>query len=337
MKFITRTKYLGYYFSKLNWKQLTSFITHVQAIKGYSKGYIWWDVVRSVYQFNVGIMDYFIFRFYDLDMDERAKWVGTGFKYEFDLKMNPLKTRDVLENKIKFYEVYKPFIKHAYCSLEDLMDDTENARQVLGNPTGKMVVKDATGQCGFEVAILLVKDYPRERLIALMEKKGFNLAESFVQQHSKVQALSPSGLNTIRFITMINAKGTVDILGARLRISVNSHVDNLASGNIAAPIDLKTGKVNGPAVYSDITKKSVDNHPVTGVPIIGFEIPFWNEVMKQSEEIALFQPQNRGVGWDVAVTESGPDFIEGNHNWCKILWQLPENKGMKSVLQNYLD
>ena len=48
--------------------------------------------------------------------------------------------------------------------------------------------------------------------------------------------LSPSGLNTIRIITQINEQGGVDIIAARLRITVNSSVDNLAAGNIAAPI-----------------------------------------------------------------------------------------------------
>ena len=45
---------------------------------------------------------------------------------------------------------------------------------------------------------------------------------------------------------------------------------------------------------------------------------------------------NKSIGWDVAITEQGPSFIEGNHNWCKILWQVPRDKGLKNILMPYL-
>jgi len=28
------------------------------------------------------------------------------------------------------------------------------------------------------------------------------------------------------------------------------------------------------------------------------------------------------------------DSIEGNHDWCKLVWQLPVNKGLKSMLED---
>ena len=49
--------------------------------------------------------------------------------------------------------------------------------------------------------------------------------------------------------------------------------------------------------------------------------------------VAFYKP--RSIGWDIVITENGPGFIEGNHDWCKLLWQLPVNTGMKSVLESY--
>jgi hypothetical protein len=122
-----------------------------------------------------------------------------------------------------------------------------------------------------------------------------------------------------------------------LRVSVNKHVDNLASGNIAAAIDIDTGRVIGPGIYSDITKHDVLIHPVSGIDILGFEIPIWEECLKMVKSAALHRSENRSIGWDVVITEKGPELLEGNHNWCKILWQLPVNKGLKHVLVRYLE
>ena len=61
-------------------------------------------------------------------------------------------------------------------------------------------------------------------------------------------------MNTVRVFSQINHHNEVEILGCRLRISVNSPVDNMAAGNLAAPIDDETGLIYSSAVYSDITQ-----------------------------------------------------------------------------------
>ena len=104
-----------------------------------------------------------------------------------------------------------------------------------------------------------------------------------MQQHEELNRLSPSGLNTLRVVTQINKEGGVDVIAARLRITVNSMVDNLAAGNLAAEVDLKTGKVNGAAVYSDITKEDAAIHPVTGEPIRDFKVPLFRGIFRYGQ------------------------------------------------------
>ena len=65
--------------------------------------------------------------------------------------------------------------------------------------------------------------------------------------------------------------------------------------------------------------------------IVGFQIPFWKETLELVREAALLQTGNRSVGWDIAITDIGPELIEGNHNWCKLLWQLPVQRGLKQI------
>jgi hypothetical protein len=333
---LKRTQYLVYYCKKLDWTKFKKFFGYVKSKKGWSSFHILGDTLKCVYQYNIGIMDYFILRFFEKSPAERDLWVGTGFKYEYDLIMNPKSKRHLLENKIHFYEAYKPFVRHATCTINDIQNNNVQAQKVLNNPTGKIVVKDSFGQCGWDVEILKSLNFNRESLLKYMKSKRFNLAEEFIIQHPELARLSDSGVNTIRIITQLNKKNEVDILGARLRVSVNNHVDNLASGNMAAAIDLKTGKVIGPGIFSDITKNDVTAHPVSGIILKGFQIPMWEECITMVTKAALHRPENRSIGWDVVITEKGPELLEGNHNWCKILWQLPVNIGLKKTLEQYL-
>jgi len=320
----------------MDWKEFHAFLNYVSKETNTSKSRIIMDAVNSIYKYNIGMMDYFIFRFYNKNDEERAKWVGTGYKYEFDLKTDPIETRRILQDKSAFYEAYQPFIKHAFCSIEDLEKRNERAKNVFNNKSKKIVVKDSLGQCGWGVEILKVEDYSMESLVSYMKKRKLNLVEEFILQHKDINLLSPSGVNTVRMITIVNKEGDVDFLGARMRITVNSCVDNLASGNIACSINLETGKIDSDGVFKDITKESpISQHPVTEVQLRGYQIPMWDEVLKLSKEIAAYHPENRAVGWDIAITPDGPDFIEGNHNWCEILWQLPVNQGLKHVLEKY--
>lgn len=293
------------------------------------------DSVVSVFRYNISLMDYFYFRFYLFDNIERSKWAGTGYMYEFQLKMNPKGVRDVLSDKIMFLNHFKQFITRDYSGLDKLKESSDMVDKLLANRSGKLVLKNSMGQIGGEVEVIRTNGYTSETLLEYMMNHDYDLAEEFVVQHPDLMELSPSGLNTVRIITQVTGDH-VDLLGGRLRISVNSPVDNMAAGNLAASIDLDSGNINGSGVYSDITKIQQDIHPVTGKPIKGFAIPYWKEVIYLARRAAMQTPGNRSVGWDIAITPEGPELIEGNHNWCKLLWQLPVNRGLKQELEKYL-
>ena len=272
-----RSLYLFYYLYRMDWDQFRKFFNYVRDLQERSSLSLWLDVISSVYKYNIGLIDYFYFSFYEKDHAERCKWVGTGFKYEYDLVMNPVNERHILQNKIHFFDAFAPFVKHAMCTIEDLEENNEAAAKVLENTSGKIAIKDALGQCGWDVEIRKTSELSRTELIAHMRKKGFDLVEEFIVQHPELSRLSDTGLNTIRIITQLNQRDEVDFIGPTLRITVNSPVDNMAEGNVAAPIDIETGVVKGPGVYQDITKAPEDVHPITGVPIVGFQVPYWSE------------------------------------------------------------
>mgnify|MGYP005842986211 CR=1 FL=1 len=334
-RFFRRFMYFGYYLRETDWKELGRYLSHLRKNGGYSRTRLLVDAVYCTFRYNVGIIDYFNFRFFELDAAGREKYAGTGFMYEFHRNMNPVDKRGVLHDKLQFLDAYAPFIRHAHCVLRDVEENSGRFRKVLASTNERIVLKDAMGQCGWGVDVV-DSAMDRESLLKRMRERGYNLVEAYVQQHPSLAEISPSGLNTVRMVTILDDKDQVHILGAILRMSVNSFVDNIAMGNLAAPIDIETGVLQSEAVYKDITKAPVAQHPVTGKQIVGFEVPHWSAVLEMTKKAALHDRSNRSIGWDVAITENGPSLIEGNHNWCKFLWQLPYQKGLKHrILEFY--
>ena len=332
---LKRILYLGYYLKELDRKKFKLFLVKVKQETGKSTPVIFTDIISSSLKYNISILEYFQFHFYKLTKEEREKYAGTGYMYEYQLKMNPKTYRSVLENKLEFLHIYKNFIHHSYASLTDLEKDPSVAEKILKNKSGKVVLKNSFGQCGNGIEVVNSSELNIGLLVGRLKKNGNDFVEEFVVQHTALMQLSPSGLNTVRIVTQVNEHGGVDLLAARLRITINSAVDNLAAGNIAAPINLTTGVVEGPGVYSDITKPDEFLHPVTKIPIVGFEVPHWKETIAMIRQAALTNTNNRSIGWDVAITDNGPELIEGNHDWCKLLWQLPVHQGLKADVEKY--
>jgi hypothetical protein len=333
---ISRVLYLGYYLKQLDRGKLNAFLDYASNKTGRSGTRLIADMIISIFKYNISILEYFQFRFFEKDINERSRWAGTGHMYEYQIKMNPKEERHILDDKRLFYKYYREFFVHNVADSDELKRP-ETAEKMLTFTSGKLVFKVADGKCGAQVEIRNSSEFTSDTVVEFMESNGYDLVEEFIDQHPDLNQLSPSAVNTIRIYTQLDVNEQVDILGCRLRISVNSPVDNMAAGNLAAPVDELTGVVTGPGVYSDITKEDCAVHPVSGVQITGFQIPFWNETIDMVKRAAIKHPQNRSIGWDVVITEQGPGLIEGNHDWCKLLWQLPVKKGLKCRLDDHFE
>jgi hypothetical protein len=335
---LKRVIYLGYYLRKLDFKQYWKFLYYSSKRNPILMLWYVFDSFLSVFIYNISLLEYFQFGFNKLNHSARLKWAGTGFMFEFQLLMNPKKSRVLLDDKRKFFVSYRPLFSHQVYSTEDIevKEVMETWQNDLENLNKKFVFKQADGKCGRGVTILSAKELKGVKITEFMKRNKFDLLEEYIVQHEELMKLSPSGVNTIRIFTQLDSVGKVCILGCRLRISVNSHVDNMAAGNLAASVDEISGIVNGFGYYSDTTKSPEVLHPVSNVKILGFKIPFWDETIELVRRAALLHPQNRSIGWDIAVTDIGPTLIEGNHDWCKLLWQLPVQKGLKNEIVRYV-
>src|SRR3954470_12667516 len=123
-----RILYLGYYIRELDRDKFSRFVTHVTSVYKISKLKLYSDLLYSSLKYNISLNEYFLFHFYKSDAQVRNTYAGTGFMYEYQLQMNPKKSRQVLEDKLKFLKVYSDFVNHDYASIDELQQKSITER-----------------------------------------------------------------------------------------------------------------------------------------------------------------------------------------------------------------
>ncbi len=148
-------------------------------------------------------------------------------------------------------------------------------------------------------------------------KTGYLFQET-IRQHSELNRLNPSCVNTIRIDTFRNPNGEVEVITSYIRTSMSSHyVDNTGSGGGWVAVDTRTGKLEADGYKSlkDGGIKLLKEHPVTHTVFKDFQIPYFDEAKQLVIQVAGFVPNMRLIGWDVAIGESGPILVEGNSDY----------------------
>ena len=177
MKFIKRLIYLLYYIRETDYKRMKRFKAYASARSGRSKMSISLDAFISVFAYNISIVDYYYFRFFEIGKSERRLWAGTGYMYEYQLKMNPRGAREILENKILFLNEFKSFFKRKHLGLKDLENDQEQTDALLSNSSGRLVLKNSLGQVGAQVEPVSCSDFNHQTLLEYMKQKDYDLVE----------------------------------------------------------------------------------------------------------------------------------------------------------------
>lgn len=165
-----------------------------------------------------------------------------------------------------------------------------------------------------------------EELAAVSANRPILLQPRY-RNHPALAEISGHALSTIRVVTVRDGS-SVHVCAAVLRTSTGEHVaDNFELGGLAAPVDLVTGILTGPATAKDTRKEpnKFERHPIGGGLFTGTAIPLWDQVKKlaiRSHEEFSNMPS---VGWDIAVTASNPILVEGNTGWGVDLIQMAHN------------
>lgn len=301
-----------------DFRHLDQAVEAAQGRTGRRRSLLRLDVLWCALRYGAGFQDYRQFQFDLLTPGQRRTYLTRRGNDRLVQTMNPVELRSQLEDKGKFNRLFASYLHRSWLDLR-CASETEFEAFCLENPV--FVAKKARGKCGQDV--YLIHTGEREDLYELLRQQEKVIVESYIHQHKALAGLYPGAVNTVRIVTLRGQQGPA-ILYASLRLGNGSYVDNLEAGGMCAPVNLTTGCVTRPA--SDKEGKIYRRHPVTGAPVAGFCLPYWQEAKQMVLEAAELVPELGYCGWDVCFLPDGPALIEGNAYPSHALSQLPAHQ-----------
>lgn len=303
----------------MNYKELFRTVKTVSKETGNPKIPVLTDILKCGAKYGAGFNDYLLCRFYDLTDEQRATYITRGVNERLVSLLNDSAYYHIFDNKSEFYTQFSAYLgrqwlNYSSASQEEFQRFMERRERIMAKPEA------GSGGIGVEkLEKASFHDLPQ--MYQWLKEHEIGVIEDVLIQHGDIDHLYPQAVNSLRITTVLNDAGP-HILYAFIRIGNHGRpVDNLHSGGMFAPIDLATGKILYPAY--DKARNTYFRHPSTDVEIPGFQIPFWKEAKSLCLEAATVVPQMRYIGWDVAVTENGPVFIEGNNFPGYDILQMP--------------
>lgn len=292
------------------------------------KGHRWQDYIPAHYNLRV-------------QAEENKAWANNrlGYNYVFSLddkwsfaEIMEANGFPVPETVGLLYEG-KLMRLHNQGAFEDL--DTLRSR------TGRFLLKPVRGLSGKGIILLDIADGKFEveekevsnDELREMVKDGKYLIQPFVKnQHPRIKAFFDKSLNTVR-VTMVRTEKGVETLGCMFMTGASdSAYSNWHFGGICVYVD-EHGRL-GKYGYS-MSQKRITAHPDTGIVFEGFELPYFRETLRLCEQAMDVYYGMKTVGWDIALTEDGPVFLEGNAGWGVIAHQMVENRGWADKFRKY--
>lgn len=283
-------------------------------------------MVEWLYVFNIRgyyYYDYFDYELYHRKIEEAEKFMSRRYWSKVYKVCNNKRYTNILRDKQKFNKKFNKYVNRDFLnidqiSLEEFKDFVKKHPKFFGKPL--------TGTGGYGAGVIDTAGKNIEKLYKVCKDNKY-IIEEIVEQHKEMAKFNKTTVNTIRLYSLLCADNSVKVMMANIRTGrQGKDVDNFHCGGMTAVINPRTGKVVSDAI--DLHHNLSNVHPDSKVKFKGFQIPFWDKVVKAVEEMAPLFPQMRHIGWDIAITKDGNiEFIEGNSMPNFDVAQAPDQKG----------
>lgn len=292
------------------------------------------DMIYCLHRFGFSFQDYCIYNFVEKkDIEYRMSFVGDKLRYHYCDILNSVECYKIMQNKYDCFLKYARYYKRDVigCTGEQDIDDFIK----FTSHHSSFIYKPSNSHSGHGIEIVQSNEInPKDYFYKKLGQGNF-VVEELVEQGTETAQIHPSSLNTCRVVTFTIGKN-VHIIGTTWRIGCGGAItDNAGNGGMYAAINPETGIVETAAI--NYTGEHFDFHPNSGMPIIGYHLPAWNEALNLIKEIATTMNGATLIAWDIAYSKKGWMMVEANENGDWPIVQSNRKIGLKNMLFTYMD
>lgn len=288
------------------------------------------DMLYSRYRNMIEPKEYFLYHFRSRNDYGRKDFVGVHRLFLMWHKLWDEEKCRIYKDKYLTYQTYKKYYGREFIkvSAEDDFPQFYSFTQRHGG----FIVKPIDNYGGKGIHIVRgMRDEEAHSIFEGILFDGEAVVEELIEQSPEMARYNPTSVNTVRFVTFLH-EGKLTKICAVLRMGRNnSDVDNATYGGIHVPIDMEYGIAY---TYAESYKgERYAVHPDTGEQIIGTKIPKWDELNRLMEELVKVVPEQKMVGFDMALSASGWVMIEANHDPAS--QDLVHDHGLRNVMSDF--
>lgn len=317
---------------RMDWQAMLRTTRQLSRETGHGVTWLLADMAHCARDYGAGYMDYRIAEMYRLTPAQRATQITRAVSNRIVGRMNDKAYWHHFDDKAEFNTLFAQQVRRDWIDLRQASPEAFTAWTLSRGPVAG---KPVCGSSGQGIVRFLPGTLPS---VEALQAQGIDLLEEWVTQHPKLDSLCSTSVNTLRVATLLGDRRE-GVVYAYLRIGNGEVVDNVDRGGMAAPIDLDTGVLTH--VGADKAGGRFTRHPQTGAMIPGFEVPYWQEAQDMALAAMRVVPQVRFVAWDIAITQQGPVFIEGNsfpsHAIPQFAAHFPDGIGILPRFQEFID
>ena len=266
------------------------------------------DIINAKKLNHISLNEYEWTKYYSLT-EEQKKTVSTLWtRAQFRKTFTDRRYICTLSDKYIVSKVFSEFYGRKCVRMEDV---TPDVLRELGVELGKVVIKPGCKGQGKGVKIFPVTtDAEITAAIEYVRKVKSGIVEDYIVQHEVLNNLNPNAVSIVRLYSLSSPKGSY-IFAPVLTTAISKEISNGCQDALTAMADIRTGLVISDACDHN---KTVEHtvHPVTGVPFKGLQIPFWDDTIAMMKKAVPQASKISNLGWDIAITPTGPIIIEAN-------------------------
>lgn len=267
------------------------------------------DMAKCILFDHVGYMEYNLFHFVGKSRKLRETYITFDDSQHLFKTLNDPECLSLFNDKLSFNKIFRDYLGRDFLDLSEASYD-EFAAFCKGKDRIFAKPNDSFSGKGIYRNFSVDQNADLQELYKYL-KDNHLYAEDSICQHEEMAKLHASSINTVRVTTVLDRNDEAHVMYALQRIGIGDmSVDNVGSGGIYTVLSADGTIVN--PCWSDKTISTYTEHPTTGMPLIGFRVPYFQEALDLCKKAAQVEKRIRYVGWDIAISDKGPVIVEGN-------------------------